>query len=74
MVMARLHLICGNCGSNDDWEWEHQAEEVLEGEVMSDEDTKISCGNCGTIHSLNDNAERPIKILKMEVPHAKRSV
>jgi len=57
MVMARLHLICGNCGCNDEWEWSHVEQEVDGGEVMQDEDVKLTCRNCATIHSLNDNAK-----------------
>lgn len=57
MVMARLHLICGNCGCNDDWEWHHVPKEVAEGETMQDEDVFISCRNCITLHSINDNAQ-----------------
>jgi hypothetical protein len=57
MVMARLHLICGNCGCNDEWEWEHIPQEIDEGEVMVDENVSISCRNCSTIHSINGNAK-----------------
>lgn len=60
MVMARLHVICGNCGCNDMWEWEHQPEERCEGEII-DEDVKLSCRNCITIHSLNDNGKKRVK-------------
>ena len=62
MVMARLHLICGNCGCNDMWEWECRQEETCDGEVMTDADVSLSCGNCSTIHSINGNA----KIKKVE--------
>ena len=58
MVMARLHLICGNCGCNDEWEWEHQPEDVFEGEVMSSEDVWLWCRNCSTLHSVSDNAKK----------------
>ena len=57
MVMARLHLICGNCGCNDEWEWEYHAKVDDEGKVLADEDVSISCNNCVTIHSLNNNAK-----------------
>ena len=57
MVMARLHLICGNCGCNDELEWEHQQKEVCEGEVMTDENVSLWCKNCSTIHSINSNAK-----------------
>jgi transcription elongation factor Elf1 len=57
MARARLHLICGNCGCNDEWEWAHYEKETDDGEVMQDEDVAIICNNCGTRHSLNDNAK-----------------
>lgn len=56
MARARLHLICGNCGCNDEWEWKHFPQFIDEGEVIQDEDVSIICNNCGTLHSLNDNA------------------
>jgi hypothetical protein len=59
MARSRLHLICGNCGHNDEWEWEHHPEEKDqdEDEIICDEDVYLSCRNCGTLHSLNDNAK-----------------
>ena len=58
MARARLHLICGNCGCNYMWEWEHKKKVAHEdGEVICDEDVHICCGNCGTLHSINDNAK-----------------
>ena len=58
MVMARLHLICGNCGCNDDWEWEHKPKEMVGDELMSDDDVVLSCRNCSTLHFVNDNAKK----------------
>ena len=58
MVMARLHLICGNCGCSDMWEWRHQEKLTDEGELIDDENVYLSCRNCSTLHSLNDNAEQ----------------
>ena len=58
MVMARLHLICGNCGCNDEWKWEHIEQETDEGEIMVDEDVSLICKNCATRHSINDNATK----------------
>ena len=58
MVMARLHMICGNCGCNDEFEFKIDPE----GNDISDEEAKfepavfIKCNNCGTIHSLDNNA------------------
>jgi uncharacterized Zn finger protein len=54
MARARLYLICGNCGCNDEWEWEHKIEDSMAG---IPENVYIWCGNCGTLHSLNDNAK-----------------
>lgn len=61
MARARLHLICGNCGCNDMWEWEHVPEETDEGEIMETEDVHLCCRNCVTLHSINDNAKRKDK-------------
>lgn len=52
MARARLHLICGNCGCNDEWEWQYVA-----GDTDASSDVYLSCKNCSTLHSLNDNAE-----------------
>jgi hypothetical protein len=58
MVMARLHIICGNCGCNDMWEWEHKPKiDGEDGEIIDDEDVYLSCRNCATLHSINDNAK-----------------
>ncbi len=57
MARARLHLICGNCGCNDEWEWSHIPKLEDDGEVIDEENVHLSCRNCGTLHSLNDNAK-----------------
>jgi len=57
MANERLHIICGNCGCNDNFEWQHQQGLVANGEKISDEDTWVWCRNCSTLHSLNDNAD-----------------
>lgn len=52
MVCARLHLICGNCGCNDMWEWEYHKKEFGE-----DADcVYLTCTNCSTLHDINDSA------------------
>jgi len=56
MARARLHLICGNCGCNDEWKWSHVSEEKQGDDVMQDEDVFLICENCSTLHSINDNA------------------
>ena len=61
MVMAKLHMICGNCGRNDNWEWEHVPRDVIDGELMAEETVNIWCRNCSTLHSINDNAKSLIQ-------------
>lgn len=52
MARARLHLICGNCGCND--MFSYRVEECEdEGQLIY-----LTCGNCATLHNLNDNAKR----------------
>jgi hypothetical protein len=59
MVRARLHLICGNCGCNDEWEWEYQPPLIHEGDVDDDEGgIYLWCKNCGTLHSISNNAKK----------------
>jgi len=56
MVMAKLHIICGNCGNSDRdlFEWEyHQGDS----EIDRPEGVNLFCNNCGTLHDINDNAE-----------------
>lgn len=61
MVMAKLHLICGNCGSHDDWEWEHKKDEYWDCELEETDDVWLRCKNCSTLHSINDNAKMVIR-------------
>ena len=53
MVHARLHVICGNCGSIA------TSGEMTYHIVPKDEDSRervvICCANCATLHTLNDN-------------------
>lgn len=66
MVMAKLHVICGNCGSNSDFEYKHGEHAEDAEETTMQYETTITCKNCSTIHWLNDNAKntntvRPFK-------------
>lgn len=62
MVRARLHLICGNCGCNDDFEYTTHDQLVDDnGEPSDHVDVSISCNNCATIHHLEDNAKHKSK-------------
>ena len=63
MARARLHLICGNCGCNDEWKWEYvpqDAEVPDTGPAVAPAThpaVYLWCGNCATLHDINDNAE-----------------
>ena len=56
MAHARLHIICGNCGANDDFE--HKIKQERDDELEDSEATRpvvyIGCNNCGTLHALED--------------------
>lgn len=53
MANSKLHIICGNCGCNNMWTWNIHIEHdpYLE-------DVFIKCGNCSTLHSLDEKIER----------------
>ena len=59
MVMARLHVICGNCGCNDEWELrvEREGNDVSNEYEEYEDSASMACGNCATIHALEDNAK-----------------
>ena len=55
MVMARLHVICGNCGSSD--MFSYKIDHDPDGSIAADNNVvRIKCRNCSTIHALEDNA------------------
>lgn len=56
MVMARLHTICGNCGCNDMFSYEVYEEQDWDDELgdVTRQKVTLTCGNCATIHWLND--------------------
>ena len=58
MVNARLHVICGNCGCNDMFEYAIRLSinDAIEPN-QEYQHVSIICKNCSTIHNLNDNAE-----------------
>lgn len=63
MAHARLHIICGNCGNKDMLKYSIQKQ--LNDETEEEYDmVYISCKNCGTLHDLEDNAEKEKKQLK----------
>lgn len=57
MVMAKLHVICGNCGSDDDFEYKHDEYPENAEETTMQYETTITCKNCSTVHWLNENAK-----------------
>jgi hypothetical protein len=61
MAHAKLHMICGNCGANDMFDYK------IVNEIDDDTNQKIQvvvigCGNCNTLHTLDSNA----KLIKNE--------
>jgi len=56
MVHARLHIICGNCGSKDMFEHRIRTEmdDMSEDENATRQVVYISCKNCKTLHDLDD--------------------
>lgn len=63
MAAAKLHIICGNCGSGEGFELELVPEEKLENEeVVNRETAYLWCKNCRTLHDLSDSAELKEKV------------
>ena len=56
MVRARLHLICGNCGCNDNFEYKHDECPADVDELTMRYETILLCKNCSTRHHINDYA------------------
>lgn len=56
MVMARLHVICGNCGAIATSGM--MKFEIHEKDEDAPERVCISCGNCSTLHDLEDTMQR----------------
>lgn len=54
MVNAKLHIICGNCGANDGFEYEID-KEAKDFEDYFEPGVYIKCNNCTTLHLLDDN-------------------
>lgn len=59
MVHAKLHIICGNCGTNSGMSFEIEPE----GHDVSINSPKfrpavfITCSNCSTIHDLSSTVQ-----------------
>jgi uncharacterized Zn finger protein len=56
MVHARLHVICGNCGSNNDmlFEIDQKGHDVSLNTPQFRPAVFLTCANCSTIHDLSD--------------------
>jgi hypothetical protein len=52
MVNAKLHIICGNCGNGDDFQWEIDLSGNCNGEGKEFPDVFVRCENCLTVNSL----------------------
>jgi uncharacterized Zn finger protein len=57
MARARLHIICGNCGCNNEFTYDIVNDMYDYGEYQ-EAGVQIWCNNCGTLHDLGDNAEK----------------
>ena len=59
MVQARLHVICGNCGCNDEWELRvtRDGDDVSDDTPKFEDSVSLTCCNCSTIHDLKDNSK-----------------
>jgi uncharacterized Zn finger protein len=56
MAHAKLHMICGNCGYNNDFEYVVNLE--VDDTLQPFETVYIHCNNCSTVHHLDDNAKQ----------------
>jgi transcription elongation factor Elf1 len=55
MANARLHIICGNCGSNH--QFEHEVKIELDDDTLQPRNiVYLWCRNCSTLHDLEDNS------------------
>lgn len=61
MVCAKLHLICGNCASNDKFKWRIVKDGIHYKDNTFDDSPCIICENCHTIHFLDHMMEKYTK-------------
>ncbi len=54
MARAKLHVICGNCGCNDEFEYRIVKDGLDYGDGTFDDAVHIICNNCTTLHELSD--------------------
>lgn len=56
MANAKLHIICGNCGCNDSFEYQHVNDFTGPDDAATQQKTQLVCKNCSTLHTLDHNA------------------
>jgi hypothetical protein len=57
MANAKLHIICGNCGQNDMFDYKIVSD--IDDDTNEEYQTVyIGCNNCNTLHVLDDNAKQ----------------
>lgn len=67
MVHARLHIICGNCGNNEDLSYKIDLNGIDPGKIdengnsIFEPDCYIYCSNCSTVHSIDDTLQKKEK-------------
>jgi uncharacterized Zn finger protein len=64
MARDRMHIICGNCGCNDEFSYRIEKDEIDNGDNKNSDDVYIVCGNCSTLHSLDYFIERQEELKK----------
>lgn len=57
MAKAKLHIICGNCGCNDNFEYRHVNDFTGPDDATMQQKTQLACKNCSTLHVLDNNAQ-----------------
>jgi len=62
MVMDKLHIICGNCGCNNDFKLEidRLSDDVTDIESEFEDGVTLTCNNCATNHDLKKYANKII--------------
>jgi hypothetical protein len=57
MANAKLHMICGNCGCNDYFDYKIKTE-IDDSNNEPYQVVYIFCKNCSTLHDLDKNANQ----------------
>lgn len=65
MARARLHLICGNCGCNDMWNYFIDPKGQDNDGVLFPI-VYLTCGNCSTVHDLENTAANSNPMQRLE--------